>query len=410
MRSRLTTDSREQIEATVKKLAVVATHPIQYQAPLWRLLAQEPELDVHVFYGSDFSVRGYHDVGFGVTVKWDVPLTDGYAHTFLSCDTGLTGTDGFFAMRATGLARRLRDFGPDAVLIGAYTPFFYWEVVSIVRSLGIPVFIRAETTDAARSRNAVKELLRTMLLRLFYRRCAYFLAIGQNSREHYVRMGIPLDRIGWSPYCVDSHLLERQVMEYLPQRVALRRKLGFTDEQTVFIYSGKLTARKDPLTLARALQAIPGREREQIGLIVLGDGELRSSFQAACSTALESRTVFAGFVNQSQIGRYYAAADCLVLPSAWGETWGLVVNEALQFGLPAVVSDRVGCHRDLIVPEETGFVFPTGDAGELCRRMLDAKALASRSRSVVAEECRQQVSHYSLDEAAQGIRAAMIRA
>lgn len=391
----------------MKRLAVIGTHPIQYQTPLWRSLANEPELDVHVYFGSDFSVRGYRDAGFGVMVNWDVPLTDGYPHTFLSRGGRLTGTDGFFALNAKNLTNHLRKFGPDAVLILAYSPLFFWEVVWIARSLGIPIFVRAETTDSARSRNAVKQFLRRRLLRLFYRQCAHFLAIGQNSRAHYLQLGIRDDQIGWSPYCIDSHLLERQATEYLPRRITLRREFGFTDEQIVFIYSGKLIPKKDPLTLSRALQSIPPREREQIGLIVLGDGKLRSEFEARCRTAIGNRAVFAGFVNQSQIGRYYAAADCLVLPSAWGETWGLVVNEALQMGLPAIVSDRVGCHPDLIVPGKTGFVFPTGDPEGLHSRMLDAEALLRRCRSGVAQDCRQRVSRYSLDEAVKGIQTAV---
>ena len=393
----------------MKKLAVLTTHPIQYQAPLWRFLAQSPELDVHVYFGSDFSVRGYLDTGFGVSVKWDVPLTNGYAHTFLSKNTRLAGTDGFFGMHTPNLAGYLRKFKPDAILICAYTPIFFWEVVWIAKMQGIPVFIRAETTDVAQSRRGLKQFLRSMLLQLFYRECAYFLAIGKNSREHYARLGIPADRIGWSPYCIDTVFFEHEINKFLPQRSAIRAELGFTDSQTVFIYSGKLIPKKAPQTLARALHIIPEREREQIGLIVMGDGELRQSIEPDCRSTLGNRAVFTGFVNQSQIGHYYAAADCLVMPSTWGETWGLVVNEALQFGLPAIVSDRVGCHRDLIVPGETGFVFPAVDPNILCERILDAKEMLKTSRSTVSEKCRQGVSHYSLNKAAEGIIEAMRR-
>ena len=65
------------------RLAYLVSHPIQYQAPLLRRIAQEPDIDLTVFFGSDFSVRDYEDKGFGVGVKWDVPLLDGYRHEFL---------------------------------------------------------------------------------------------------------------------------------------------------------------------------------------------------------------------------------------------------------------------------------------------------------------------------------------
>ena len=390
-----------------KRLAIVATHPIQYQVPLWRSLAQLPELDVHVYFGSDFSVRGFRDSGFGVMVKWDVPLIEGYAHTFLSTDVRISGMDGFFTLRASNLAQYLRDFRPDCALINAYMPFFWWEAVWILRSLNIPILVRAEATDVAVSRGWLKSQLRSLSLRLFYRQCARFLAIGQNAREHYLSKGIPVEQIGWSPYCVDSEMVENQVSKYVPQRSRLRQELGFADSQTVFIFSGKLIAKKDPLMLVRAFQAMSESERQQVGLIVLGDGNLRQSVERECYKALGSRAVFTGFVNQSQIGRYYAAADCLILPSS-GETWGLVVNETLQFGLPVIISDRVGCRRDLVVEDQTGYVFPVGDEQALRMCMVSIIDMLSDHRQSVVERCREQVARYSTQKAVEGIRQAVM--
>ena len=246
-----------------------------------------------------------------------------------------------------------------------------------------------------------------MYLRLFYSQCAFFLAIGQNSRQHYLARGVPPERIGWSPYCIDTDMLERQVIEYLPQRTQLRREFGFDDKQIVFIFSGKLVDKKDPLTLASALESMSAAAREQIALLVLGEGALRPIFEARCRAVLGPRVVFAGFVNHTQIGRYYAAADCLVLPSGWGETWGLVVNEAMQFGLPAIVSNQVGCHRDFIIQGETGFVYPMGDARSLFVQMLKVEEMLKIDRAIVAAQCQQKVSRYSLTEAYQGIRSAL---
>src|SRR5215469_13966387 len=65
------------------RLAYLVSHPIQYQAPLLRRIAREPDIDLTVLFGSDFSVRGYQDQGFGVDIKWDVPLVEGYRHEFL---------------------------------------------------------------------------------------------------------------------------------------------------------------------------------------------------------------------------------------------------------------------------------------------------------------------------------------
>jgi glycosyltransferase involved in cell wall biosynthesis len=385
------------------RLAIITTHPIQYQAPIWRQLAQEPDLDVHVFFGSDFSVRGYTDAGFGVTVKWDVPLAEGYAHTFLSTNPAIGGTDGFFRLRTDGLRGHLKAFKPDCALICAYTPFFFWETLCILRILHIPVIVRAETTDVAKDRMWMKRWLRSVFLRAFYSQCSQFLAIGQNSRAHYAARGIPASHIGWAPYCIDTDLFEEHVQTFLPRREALRRELGFSADHTVFIFSGKLIPKKDPLTLARALEAMTDAERWDVGLIVLGDGELHAEMEVRCRHALGEHAVFAGFVNQSELGRYYAAADCLVLPSQYSETWGLVVNEALQFGIPAIVSDRVGCHPDLIVPGETGCIFPVRDVGALKVCLQNIIGLTTTDRRIISEGCRQQARLYSSKVAANGI-------
>ena len=392
---------------TKKRLAIISTHPIQYQAPIWRALAHMPDLDVHVYYGSDFSIRGYRDRHFGVDFKWDVPLTDGHASTFLSTDSNSTIERGFFSMRPTHLRSRLRAFRPDCALISAYMPFFWWETVAVLQLLRIPTLLRAEATDTAMHRSALKNAMRNVFLRVFYRTCTKCLAIGQMARNHYLRHGVPPGQIGWSPYCVDTGLFEEQIQTYEPCRETLQRELGLNAMQTVFIYSGKIYPQKSPTTIVEALASMPEAVRAQLALLVVGDGELRSQFEVACHNLLGERAVFVGFANQSELGRYYAAADCLILPSL-GETWGLVVNETMQFGLPAIVSDHVGCYPDLIVEGKTGYVFPAGDAQQLSACMLQAVDLIKADRYMVSRYCRSQVAAYSPQAAAEGIRSAVM--
>jgi len=116
---------------------------------------------------------------------------------------------------------------------------------------------------------------------------------------------------------------------------------------------------------------------------------------------------FTGFLNQTEIAQAYVAGDCLVLPSDYGETWGLVVNEAMVCGLPAIVSDRVGCGPDLVEEGITGSIFPFGDVDALAKKMID---LASDSRK--AEEMGQRakqlvLQNYSVEKAVEGTMKAI---
>ena len=127
-----------------------------------------------------------------------------------------------------------------------------------------------------------------------------------------------------------------------------------------------MTPVKAPLLLVEALAALPESVRRRFWLVAMGDGPLRQSFEAQLQQLLPGRTRFLGFCNQSEIGRGYAIADALVFPSVQGETWGLVVNEALQFGLAVIASDHPGCVADLLQQERSAplgsAVFPSGNA------------------------------------------------
>jgi glycosyltransferase involved in cell wall biosynthesis len=98
----------------------------------------------------------------------------------------------------------------------------------------------------------------------------------------------------------------------------------------------------------------------------------------------------------------YAAADAIVLPSDAGETWGLVANEAMASGLPAIVSDAAGCGPDLIRSGVTGAVFPCGSIEELAElvRRWSSDVVALRSMGANAGE---HVQRYSVEKAAAGI-------
>jgi glycosyltransferase involved in cell wall biosynthesis len=113
---------------------------------------------------------------------------------------------------------------------------------------------------------------------------------------------------------------------------------------------------------------------------------------------------FLGFQNQTELSRYYHAAELVVLPSAHSETWGLVVNEALHHGVPCVVSEAVGCAPDLVEPGVTGEVCETGSTPSLTAGLL--RAIAMVNRGDVRDACRARVADYSVERAARGIAEA----
>jgi glycosyltransferase involved in cell wall biosynthesis len=207
----------------------------------------------------------------------------------------------------------------------------------------------------------------------------------------------------FTPYCVDASAFQCSEEARARLRPAVREELGVQPEETVLLFSGKLAERKGPDVLLDAVRRLPA-VRSAITVALLGSGELQAKLRQLAGEAPNIKVRFLGFQNQTQLSRYYHAADLLVLPSRHSETWGLVVNEALHHGVPCVVSEAVGCAPDLVEPGVTGEVAATGSAESLAAAVERALALVGRPE--VRERCRDKVSGYTVERAAQGIAQA----
>jgi len=376
------------------RLTVIETHPVQYRAPLYRRLQQRHGIPVTVLYGSRRGVAAARDPGFGVPVRWDTDLLSGYDACFLS---------GAGRLR---LGRTLARIGPAAVLLTGYASPVLQAGFFAASRLKIPILFRAETTDVGRAGDRLRGWSRDWALRQLYRRCAAFLYIGDRSREHYRRLGCPEERLVFSPYGVDGVPFESDERARERLRERTRAALKIPADGWALLFSGKLIPEKEPGLILRACRRLSDPLRRRVVLIWMGDGRLRTSLEAdsAGAPAVESR--FLGFKNQKEMSPVYHAADGLVLPSR-RETWGLVVNEALQHGLPCAVSDGVGCAPDLVIPGRTGEIFPAGSADGLAAALT---RLGSFREEAAARAVRRgTVEGYSLERAAEGIAEAVRR-
>jgi glycosyltransferase involved in cell wall biosynthesis len=217
--------------------------------------------------------------------------------------------------------------------------------------------------------------------------------------------GVAAKRVFDAPYCVDNERFVGAAEALEPRRGTIRASWGVKDGSVVMLFSGKLIEKKRPLDLVSAL-GIACRRDARLHLVVAGDGPLRTACERRASE-LGVPATFLGFVNQGRIAEAYVGADCLVLPSDYGETWGLVVNEAMACGRPAIVSDRVGCHLDLVLPGETGAVFRFGDVDDLASRLLQLTA-APDALSALGVRARDRVRRsYSIDRAVAGTMEAL---
>lgn len=238
-------------------------------------------------------------------------------------------------------------------------------------------------------RSTIKRLAKQAILRPMLAVASGCLYIGIRNREFYEHYGVDPGRLFFTPYSVDDAFFQGWRERLRDQRSDLRSALCIDDERPIILYVGKFIPKKQPLFLLRAYAGLR-RERE-CALVYVGDGELRPSLEAAIQSQDISDVYVTGFLNQTEISRMYAAADVLVLPSSKGETCGLTVNEGMNFGLPAVVTDRVGCSGDLVRDGENGYVVPWNDVDALAaalKLVIDAdrrRAFGQRSLDIIKE-------------------------
>lgn len=381
------------------QLAIVETHPIQYKAPLFRKLAADPRIDLTVFYAMilDAAQQG---AGFGVSFAWDVPLLEGYRYEVLENRAKPPSVTAFSGCDTPGVLARFRRDRPDAVLVNGWGTKTALQALWTCRRLGIPCLVRGEA-NRLRSRAGWKHALHRMLMPQY----SAWLAIGSANRDFYRFHRCREDRIFWAPYAVDNDFFAAQAAARAGRRNELRAAFGLPPEAVVFLFAGKLEVKKHPQDLLEAVARLPADLRAKAYVLVAGEGPLR----AACERLAHERDLrvsFAGFLNQSRLPDAYAAADVLVLPSDAGETWGLVVNEAMASGRPAVVSRAAGCCADLIEEAKTGHSFALHDVqglADLLAGYLRDPGLAARQGLAAAD----RIHLFGVDAAAAGIAAAV---
>ena len=367
---------------------------------MFRNLAQRPDLDFEVFFAMlpDSAAQG---AGFGVAFDWDIPLLDGYPYRVLKNVSGQPGVTTFRGCDTPGIHEELRKLKPDAVVVNGWVVKTCLQALWSAKRLGIPCIVRGEANNL-RPRPGWKRFLQGLLVR----RYDGYVAIGKANHSFYRSHGVAEAKIGEALYCIENSRLQRGVRETKARRAELRRHWKLPEGQTCFLFCGKFEEKKHPFELVTAF-----RQSVTSGcsasLLMVGDGPLRSACERYAADH-ELPIVFAGFLNQSEIVDAYVAADVSVLPSDHGETWGLVVNEGMACGLPAIVSDQVGCREDLIVEGKTGWSFPFGDwtaLAELLSRVGgDVEGLRSMS-----EACLELIASYSPAAAADGIAAAIAK-
>jgi glycosyltransferase involved in cell wall biosynthesis len=399
------------------RVAICASHPIQYLAPWFAQLAQDPRIDLTVLYGSlDGQTRAATDRDFGQAVRWDVDLLSGYRFVELPSHSLRPGLDRFFGVASLALFRLLRRERFDAVVILGWNYALYPLALLAALSSGTPVILRgdsvryvdADEVEADSEGLARARLwLKTWTLRRYIGQCAATLAVSSGNARLLRHYGVPDDKIFFAPYAVDSERFRLTDSKYCESRRKVRAELGISDEVPLLLFCGKLSAVKAPSLLLSAYARLRASGL-RASLAFCGDGALRAALEARVEREAISDVHFLGFRNQAELPSLYAAADALVIPSV-REAFAMVVPEAMLAGLPVVASERVGCVEDLVRDGETGLCFPSGNEDRLlaCLTMLCDPQRGLALRRKLGDAARERMKSWTYVQTTEGLLAAL---
>ena len=382
------------------RVAVVTTHPIQYQVPWLQKLAARDGIELQVYFAMipDSVEQGRE---FGVAFAWDIPLLEGYEYTVLENMAKPPSLTSFKGCDTPQIYREIRRGHFDAVIVNGWVAKTCLQALLACRWSGTPCIVRGEA-NGLRPRVFWKRWLHRLLLSQY----SAYLSIGSRNRDYYLQSGVRADRIFATPYCVDNDRfsLSSSVLKSNPGHNALCARFGLDPGLPIYLFSGKFVEKKRPGDIIEAVKRLASAGPANFQVLMVGDGPLGDSLRAS---AQGLPIHFTGFLNQSEITAAYAMADCLLLPSDHGETWGLVVNEAMACGLPALVSDQAGCASDLVTAGQTGDTFACGNIDELAGLMGRYAARPDLLQQMGSEARRCVLANFNFDRVVDGVLAAL---
>ena len=333
----------------MKRLAILSTHPIQYNAPLFRMLAADEAIELKVVYSKQLQEVRF-DKDFGREIIWDISLTDGYEH------------ESFEASSYAGqkqMVNAIEHFEPDALLVYGWNFRGHWSTMRHFKGR-IPIWFRGDSI-LLDPLPLWKKAARKLLLTFVYRSVDRAFYVGQANKRYFEWVSLRPDQLTYAPHAVDNEFFMLEDEKRNELALQKRAELGIPTDATVFLFVGKLEPKKQPNMLAEAFQAA---ELGNSHLVFIGSGNLETKLKVQCAST--ENVHFVGFQNQLSMPVWYRVGDVLCLPSKGpNETWGLAVNEAMASGCATILSDRVGCQEDILSSDAVGIRFSADQTDEL---------------------------------------------
>lgn len=353
----------------MKKLAIITTHPIQYNAPWFKLLNSNGKVHPKVFYTwGQLQSNSKFDPGFGKAIEWDIPLLDGYQYTFVKNTSFDPGSHHRRGIINPSLIKEIEQWQPDALLI------FGWNFISHLNCIKffhkkIPILFRGDST-LLRKQSFLKSTLRKIYLKYIYSYIDIAFYVGSENKKYFLKYGLKINQLISAPHAVDNARFADINNKYQIEADNWKKDLKIPDNSLVIVYAGKLESIKNPSIIIEFAMSL---RNKAVYFIIVGNGKLENELKEKCYG--NNQIIFIDFQNQQKMPIVYRLGHFFMLSSD-SETWGLSINEAMACSRSLIIRDTCGCSIDLVKDGENGFLFQKDNISRLTAKfteLIDAK-------------------------------------
>ena len=386
----------------MKKLAIISTHPIQYNAPFYKLLTERNKIEIKVFYTwSQAENKKKFDPGFGKYISWDIPLLEGYNYMFVQNIANKPGSHHYKGLQNPSLIKEIQKWGATAVLVYGWSFESHLKAIKFFKNK-IAVLFRGDST-LLDEKPGIKKIIRRLFLRYVYAHVDVALYTGTANNAYFKAHGLNDSKLEFMPHAVDNKRFEPSTKNF-HEAVSLRQKMKISKDATVFLFAGKLEEKKQPDFLAKIFCEITN---EHTFLLIVGNGNLEKDLKEKYINHPQIR--FLDFVNQQEMPSVYASCDVFILPSKGpGETWGLSINEAMAGGKAVIVSNACGAAYDLIVNDINGFIFEKNNP-EMLKSYMEIIQKNKISAATMGENSLKLIQPYSFEKECMALENALLK-
>ncbi len=380
------------------KLAIITTHPIQYYAPVFRLLHERHQIDIKVFYSWGEAALNNYDPGFGKTITWDIPLLEGYPYEWVRNIAPAPGSHHFKGIVNPDLVNRINIYKPEAILVIGWAYHSHLKVIRYFKNK-IPVLFRGDST-LIDEKGGLKSMARSLFLKWVYNPIDYAFYNGVNNKAYFKKYGLTESQLIFAPHAIDN---ERFGLDRTDEALLLKQSLGLAETDMLVLFAGKLEDKKDPGLLLDAFIAL---NNPKTHLLLVGNGTLGSQLKLKAKPYPNIH--FIDFQNQSYMPVIYQACDLFCLPSKGpAETWGLAINEAMACAKPILVSDKVGAAANLVKPGVNGAIFKAGSLTDMMNNLTQLIKGGKNQLIKMGGHSKELIKDWNFEAQAKAIEAAI---